>query len=151
MSTKSRESMYDQDIKMAAERAAEARKNADQLSCVAWNKRMLGYKGSAQPSPTLGDALNAGFAYFEVRCLGCEYPQHGFAGDHPARQSHACARVGTISPLQRLFAGPRACVQGAAISSRCGRTRVLRLIRRRSGGGASADCHRWTFADEDSI
>jgi hypothetical protein len=34
--------------------------------------RMLGYKGPAQPSPTLGDALNAGFAYLEVRCLGCD-------------------------------------------------------------------------------
>jgi hypothetical protein len=72
VSTKSRESLYGNDIKMSAERAAEARKNADQLACVAWNKRMLGYKGPAQPSPTLGDALNAGFAYLEVRCLGCD-------------------------------------------------------------------------------
>jgi hypothetical protein len=31
---------------------------------------MLGYKGPAEPSPTLGDALNAGYGYFEVRCLG---------------------------------------------------------------------------------
>jgi hypothetical protein len=72
MSTKSRESLYGHDIKMSAERAAEARKKADQLACVAWNMRMLGYKGPAQPSPTLGDALNAGFAYLEVRCLGCD-------------------------------------------------------------------------------
>jgi len=33
---------------------------------------MLGFKGSAQPSPTLGDALNAGYGYLEVRCLGCD-------------------------------------------------------------------------------
>jgi len=33
---------------------------------------MLGFRGPAQPSPTLGDALNAGYGYLEVKCLGCE-------------------------------------------------------------------------------
>lgn len=55
MGTKSRESIYG----AAAEQAAEARKQADRLSCEAWNKRMLGFRGPGQPSPTLGDALNA--------------------------------------------------------------------------------------------
>jgi hypothetical protein len=32
---------------------------------------MLGLRGPAQPSPTLGDALNAGYLYLEVCCLGC--------------------------------------------------------------------------------
>jgi hypothetical protein len=59
MSTKSRESIYGTTIRMSAERAKEARKEADRLACEAWNYRMLGYKGPAQPSPTLGDALNA--------------------------------------------------------------------------------------------
>ena len=36
---------------------------------------MLGYRGAAQPSPTLGDALNAGYLYLEVRCLGCDTHQ----------------------------------------------------------------------------
>jgi hypothetical protein len=36
---------------------------------------MLGYKGPAQPSPALGDALNAGYRYLEVRCLGCDTNQ----------------------------------------------------------------------------
>jgi hypothetical protein len=31
--------------------------------------------GLAQPSPTLGDALNAGYPYLEVRCLGCDTHQ----------------------------------------------------------------------------
>jgi hypothetical protein len=75
MSTKSREYLYGSDIRISAERAAEARKTADQLACVGWNKRMLGYKGPAQPSPALGDALNASFAYLEVRCLGCDTHQ----------------------------------------------------------------------------
>ena len=38
-------------------------------------KRMLAFKGPAQPSPTLGDALNAGYLYLEVRCLGCDTHQ----------------------------------------------------------------------------
>jgi hypothetical protein len=36
---------------------------------------MLGFKGPAQPSPTLDDVLNAGYGYLEVRCLGCETNQ----------------------------------------------------------------------------
>jgi hypothetical protein len=75
MSTKSRESIYGTTIRMSAERAKEARKEADRLACEAWNHRMLGYKGPAQPSPTLGDAVNAGYLYLEVRCLGCDTHQ----------------------------------------------------------------------------
>jgi hypothetical protein len=75
MSTKSRESIYGASIRASAERAKEARKNADWLACEAWNQRMLGYKGPAQPSPALGDALNAGYRYLEVRCLGCDTNQ----------------------------------------------------------------------------
>jgi len=55
-----------------AERAAEARREADKIACDAWTKRMLAFKGPAQPSPSLGDALNAGYLYLEVRCLGCD-------------------------------------------------------------------------------
>ena len=32
---------------------------------------MKGYGGPAQPSPLLGDALNAGYRYLEVECEGC--------------------------------------------------------------------------------
>lgn len=60
MSIKSREYLFGMTIRMSAERAKAARKEADRLACEAWNFRMLGYKGPAQPSPTLGDALNAG-------------------------------------------------------------------------------------------
>ncbi|KQW22817.1 hypothetical protein ASC80_05610 [Afipia sp. Root123D2] len=72
MGTKSRERLYGSTISASAERAREARRKADVLACEAWNYRMLGYRGPAQPSPTLGDALNAGFRYLEVMCLGCE-------------------------------------------------------------------------------
>src|ERR1700722_13472884 len=75
MGTKSRESIYGASVRASAERAAEARKVADRLACEAWNKRMLGFQGPAQPPPALGDALNAGHGYLEVRCLGCDTHQ----------------------------------------------------------------------------
>lgn len=75
MGTKSREAIYGGSIRAAAERAAEARKEADRLACVAWNQRMLGFQGPAQPSPALGDALNADYHYLEVKCLGCNTHQ----------------------------------------------------------------------------
>ncbi len=75
MGTKSRERLYGSSIRASAERAREARKKADMLACEAWNQRMLGYQGPAQPSPTIADALNAGQLYLEVRCLGCDTNQ----------------------------------------------------------------------------
>ena len=75
MGTKSRETIYGASIRAAAERAAEARKEADRLAVEAWYKRMLGFQGPAQPSPALGDAINAGFGYLEVKCLGCNTHQ----------------------------------------------------------------------------
>ena len=71
MGTKSRDKLFGSQVRASAERAAAARKEADRLACEAWNQRMPGFKGPAQPSPTLGDALNAGYCYLEVRCLGC--------------------------------------------------------------------------------
>jgi hypothetical protein len=75
MGTKSRETIYGASVRAAAERATEARKAADRLACDAWNKRMLGFQGPAQPSPALDDALNAGYLYLEVKCFGCNTHQ----------------------------------------------------------------------------
>jgi RNase P subunit RPR2 len=75
MGTKSRETIYGASVRAAAERATKARKEADRLAVEAWNKRMLGFQGPAQPSPRLGDALNAGYRYLEVKCLGCNTHQ----------------------------------------------------------------------------
>ena len=75
MGTKSRETIYGASVRASAERAVEARKEADRLAVEAWNKRMLGFQGPAQPSPPLGDAINAGFGYLEVKCLGCNTHQ----------------------------------------------------------------------------
>jgi hypothetical protein len=51
MGTKSRETIYGASVRAAAERAIEARKEADRLACTAWNKRMLGFQGPAQRLP----------------------------------------------------------------------------------------------------
>src|SRR5258705_10304720 len=75
MGAKSRETIYGASARAAAERATKARKEADRIACEAWNMRMLGFQGPAQPSPALGDALNAGYLYLEVRCLGCDTHQ----------------------------------------------------------------------------
>ncbi|MGY3639552.1 hypothetical protein, partial [Bradyrhizobium sp. Lot33] len=75
MGTKSRESIYGASVRASAERAVEVRTQADKLACEAWNKRMLAFQGPAQPSPTLGDAINAGYLYLEVKCLGCNTHQ----------------------------------------------------------------------------
>lgn len=75
MGTKSREYLFGATVRILAERARDARKDADTLACQAWNARMLGFQGPAQPSPALGGALNAGYRYLEVKCLGCDTHQ----------------------------------------------------------------------------
>ena len=106
MGTKSRESIYGSSVRASAERAAEARKQADRLACGAWNQRMLGFQGPAQPSPTLGDALNAGYLYLEVKCLGCDTHQTVAAEYRAAAEGDADPRTGTLHALQGLLAGP---------------------------------------------
>ena len=54
----------------AREQAAKAVREADRAEAEAWSIRMEGFGGPAQPSPTIGDALNARYGYLEVRCLG---------------------------------------------------------------------------------
>jgi hypothetical protein len=48
----------------------EARDEADRVACEASNQRMLGYQDPAQPSPAIGNALNARYLYLEGRCFG---------------------------------------------------------------------------------
>lgn len=71
MGSVSKERLFGATIKAAEERANRARKDADVAACEAWNIRLQGYGGPVQPSPLLGDALNAGYRYLEVKCDGC--------------------------------------------------------------------------------
>jgi hypothetical protein len=127
MGTKSRETIYGSSIRASAERAREARKEADRLACDAWNQRMLGYKGPAQPSPTLGDALNAGYGYLEVRCLACN--NHQTVALDIVRPAKSTA----VHELERYICCKDVCRYAAvrsseAISSRSGQRRYQRAI-----------------------
>jgi hypothetical protein len=79
MSTKSREVIWGGQIlgaKMRARGAREAAKKAareaDRAEAEAWSLQMEGYGGPAQPSPTIGQCLNGGYGYLEVKCHRCE-------------------------------------------------------------------------------
>ena len=123
MGTKSRETIYGASIRAAAERAAEARKEADRLAVEAWNKRMLGFQGPAQPSPALGDAINAGFGYLEVKCLGCN--THQTVALDIVRRPKATP-VHELERYMRCRSAPKsgAIRTSAAIWSRCAPTKI---------------------------
>src|ERR1700731_4663411 len=79
MSTKSRQTIYGGRImgaKIRAEGAREAARKAareaDRAEAYAWSVRMEGYGGPAQPSPTIGQCLNGGYGWLEVKCHRCE-------------------------------------------------------------------------------
>jgi hypothetical protein len=79
MSTKSRQTIYYGRIrgaKLRAEnarkRAVEATREADRAEAEAWSIRMEGYGGPAQPSPTIGQCLNGGYAWMEIECNRCK-------------------------------------------------------------------------------
>ena len=96
MGTKSRETIYGASVRAAAERAAEARKAADQFACVALRKRHCwAFRGPAQPSPTLGDERSTpGLCY-----LRSEMPWLQHRTRHGAVPLHR----GTVNKLHKLF------------------------------------------------
>lgn len=133
---KSRETIYGASIRASARRAKEARETADKLACEAWNMRMLGYQGPAQPSPALGDALNAGYRYLEVRCLGCDTHQTvalDIIRRPKATPIHELERYMRCKDARRSAA----ILSSVAIWRRCGRGRFPPATRRRIGGRAS--------------
>ena len=134
MGSKSRETIYGSSVRAAAERAAEARKQADPLACEAWNKRMLAFQGPAQPSPALGDALNAGYAYLEVKCLGLRDASDRRAGHRAAAEDDADPRAGAVHVLQVTARSCAAIRTSAAIWWHLvRRTKFRRVIRRQLG------------------
>ena len=90
-----------------AEQAATARKNADRLAREAWNARMPGFRGPAPPSPAIGDALNGGYRYLEVKCLGCNThrpsPPMWFADPNHTRPRTGRMRCRECSAVRRCF------------------------------------------------
>ena len=49
-------------------------READNLACQSWNERMWSDGGPAQPSPMIGQAINGGFPWLEVKCSRCRTP-----------------------------------------------------------------------------
>jgi hypothetical protein len=66
---------------------------------------MLGYKGPAQPSPALGDALNAGYLYLEVRCLGCD--THQTVALNIVRRTLRPTKISALDPPSTWWPGER--------------------------------------------
>jgi phage FluMu protein Com len=46
-------------------------RKADNLACQSWIERMWSDGGPAQPSPTIGQAINGCFPWLEVQCSRC--------------------------------------------------------------------------------
>ena len=59
------------EVRAAADAARAAQRKTDELACRAWNVRMKG-GGPAQPSPSIGAALNGGYRFLRVQCSGCK-------------------------------------------------------------------------------
>jgi hypothetical protein len=77
--------------------------------------RMLGIQGPAQPSPTLGDAINAGFGYLEVKCLGCNTHQ---TATRPIANHWARRREADGSSSSRAFASTKSAASPPALKNR---------------------------------
>jgi hypothetical protein len=79
MGGKTRERLWGDRVRAARIHAEHARRNAatsaqeaDAAECVLWSAQMEGFGGPAQPSPTIGQALNGGYGFLEVQCKRCE-------------------------------------------------------------------------------
>jgi hypothetical protein len=141
MGTKSRETIYGSSIRALAERAKEARKEADRLACEAWNQRMLGYRGPAQPSPALGDALNGGYLYLESAAWAATHTKRcrwtlSVGRRRPPSTNWSATCVARTA--RRFGAHPTS----AAIWWPCGQRKSLPTTRRPPGGLGSDDGRR---------
>lgn len=48
-----------------------ARRERDAAECQLWSDQMEGFGGPAQPSPTIGQCLNGGYSWLQVKCAHC--------------------------------------------------------------------------------
>jgi hypothetical protein len=96
---------------------------ADHLLCESWNERMWSDDEPIDPSPTIDQAVNAGFPCLEIQCARCKTPSnvdlaamkhppttfvHDLAGRLRCRK---CAKAGwrPIATLLQLGGQPRHC------------------------------------------
>jgi hypothetical protein len=105
MGTKSRERIYGGSVQAAAERAAEARKDADRLAVEAWNKRMLGLGGPAQPSPARSTQCGLSLSRSEMPWL--QHAPDRCPRHRAAIEGNIDPRAGAVHAVQGLLAGAR--------------------------------------------
>jgi hypothetical protein len=87
-------------------RARDSRKPSSKptrLACEAWNERILGFQGPARRSPTLGDAINAGYRYLEVKCIGGDTHQAVPSTWCGVTEGDAGPRTQTLHALPPVF------------------------------------------------
>jgi hypothetical protein len=82
MGTKSRETIYGASVRAAADRATEARKEADRLACETWNKRLLGFQGAGRRAQR-----RVWLSRSEMPWL--QHASDRFIGYHPAAEDNA--------------------------------------------------------------
>ena len=108
--------------------AAEARakgealiRQADKLLCESWNERMWADGGPIDPSPTVDQAINGGFASLQIECPRCKtkrdvelavlrHPPTTFVHDLASRlRCSKCAKAGRrpAATLLQLMSRPR--------------------------------------------
>jgi hypothetical protein len=56
----------------ARDAAKKAVREADRATAELWSIQMEAYGGPSQPSPRIGQCLNGGYGYLEVKCHRCE-------------------------------------------------------------------------------
>lgn len=102
--------------------------------------RILGFQDPAQLSPTLGDALNAGFRYLEVKCLGATRTRLLLltsCGDRRTPSVHEPERYMRCKDCSQVRSYPFKRSHLVALRA----TRSRRAIRRQRGGRASETSH----------
>src|SRR3954449_11703359 len=59
-------------LRARASGASKHRARPNRAETEAWSLQMKAYGGPAQPSPTIGQCLNGGFAWLEIECKRCK-------------------------------------------------------------------------------
>jgi len=78
---------------------------------------MLSFQGPGQLSPTLGDAINAGYGYLELNALTATRGPDRLARHRAAAGGNAGPWAGTVHALQGLLRGPGLQPSGGAMAS----------------------------------
>jgi hypothetical protein len=98
--------------RILADRANEKRaagealiREADDLACQSWNERMWADGGPIDPSPTIDQAINGGYAWLEIACSHCYNSRSAPTKPRP-RTEPMCnlySMTKNVDAIRRLF------------------------------------------------